>query len=80
MECFLVMGIPVIPKYGGIVKVEDYVPIRFTELISYKKTSMTPLEAFTDKDMTSVLQVIEDGNGSIPANFRLIPKSAGKML
>lgn len=69
-------GIPVIPKYGGLVKVEDYIPTRFTELISYKKTSMTPLEAFTDKDMTSVLQVIEEGNGSIPANFRLIPKSA----
>ena len=69
-------GIPVIPKYGGIVNVEDYVPTRFTELISYKKTSMTPLEAFTDKNMTSVLQVIEDGNGSIPANFRLIPNSA----
>ncbi len=69
-------GIPVIPKYGGIVNVENYVPTRFTELISYKKTSMTPLEAFTDKNMTSVLQVIEDGNGSIPANFRLIPMSA----
>lgn len=69
-------GIPVIPKYGGIVKVNDYVPTRFTELISYKKTSMTPLEAFTDKNMTSVLKVIEDGNGTIPANFRIIPKSA----
>jgi len=69
-------GIPVIPKYGGIVKVKDYVPMRFTELISYKKTSMTPLEAFTDKNMTSVLKVIENGNGTIPANFRLIPKSA----
>ncbi|MTK63725.1 MAG: DUF128 domain-containing protein [Methanobacterium sp.] len=69
-------GIPVIPKYGGIVKVKDYVPRRFTELISYKKTSMTPLEAFTDKNMTSVLKVIENGNGTIPANFRLIPKSA----
>jgi HTH-type transcriptional regulator, global nitrogen regulator NrpRI len=69
-------GIPVIPKYGGIVKVNDYVPTRFTELISYKKTSMTPLEAFTDKNMTSVLKVIENGNGTIPANFRLIPKSA----
>jgi repressor of nif and glnA expression len=69
-------GIPVIPKYGGIVKVIDYVPTRFTELISYKKTSMTPLEAFTDKNMTSVLKVIENGNGTIPANFRLIPKSA----
>ena len=71
-------GIPVIPKYGGIVQVEDYVPKRFTELISYKKTSMTPLEAFTEKNMTSVLQVIEEGNGTIPANFRLIPKSARK--
>lgn len=71
-------GIPVIPKYGGIVKVKDYVPTRFTELISYKKTSMTPLEAFTDKNMTSVLKVIENGNGTIPANFRLIPKTARK--
>ena len=71
-------GIPVIPKYGGIVRVEDYVPTRFTELISYKKTSMTPLEAFTEKNMTSVLQVIKEGNGTIPANFRLIPKSARK--
>ncbi len=69
-------GIPVIPQYGGIVEVDDYVPSRFTELIAYKKTSMTPLEAFTDKNMTSVLKVIEEGNGSIPANFRLIPKSA----
>ena len=69
-------GIPVIPKYGGIVNIEEYIPTRFTELISYKKTSMTPLEAFTDKNMTSVLEVIDNGNGSIPANFRLIPKSA----
>lgn len=69
-------GIPVIPQYGGVVEVEGNVPIRFTELISYKKTSMTPLEAFTDEDMTSVLQVIREGNGLIPANFRTIPSSA----
>lgn len=69
-------GIPVIPQYGGIVKIEDYVPIRFTELIAYKKTSMTPLEAFTDRDKTSVLEVVDQGNGFIPANFRLIPASS----
>ena len=69
-------GIPVIPQYGGVVEVEGNVPTRFTELISYKKTSMTPLEAFTDEDMTSVLQVIREGNGLIPANFRTIPSSA----
>lgn len=69
-------GIPVIPQYGGLVKVENYVPIRFTELIAYKKTSMTPLEAFTGKGMTSVLNVVREGNGMIPANLRVIPSAA----
>lgn len=72
----LKQGIPVIPQYGGIVKIEDYVPTMFTELIAYKKTSMTPLEAFTNPELTSVLDVINDGNGIIPANFRIIPASA----
>ncbi len=66
-------GIPVIPQYGGLVKVKDYLAERFTELIAYKKTSMTPLEAFTAPEMTSVLQVARKGTGMIPANFRIIP-------
>lgn len=69
-------GIPVILQYGGLVEVRDYKPVRFTELIAYKKTSITPLEAFTDREMTSVLQVVNEGTGHIPANFRLIPESA----
>ncbi len=69
-------GIPVVPKFGGLVEVRDYVPKTFTELIAYKKTSMTPLEAFTDKEMTSVLKLADSGNGDIPANFRLIPSTA----
>ncbi len=69
-------GIPVILQYGGLVEVRDYKPVRFTELIAYKKTSITPLEAFTDREMTSVLQVVKEGTGHIPANFRLIPESA----
>lgn len=35
-----------------------------------------PLEAFTSKNMTSILDVIREGSGSVPANFRLIPESA----
>ncbi|MDO8870136.1 MAG: DUF128 domain-containing protein [Methanobacteriaceae archaeon] len=69
-------GIPVIPQYGGIVNVEDYIPTHFTELIAYQKTSMTPLEAFTAKEMTSVLNVVREGHGMIPANFRIIPSSS----
>lgn len=69
-------GIPVVPRYGGLVEIKNNVPKSFTELIAYKKTSMTPLEAFTDQEMTSVLGVIKEGNGNIPANFRLIPANA----
>lgn len=69
-------GIPSIPQYGGLVSIEDYSPTRFNELISYKKTSITPLDAFIAKDMTSVLDVLNNGNGNIPANFRIIPSNA----
>ena len=69
-------GIPVVPRYGGLVEVKNNMPQTFTELIAYKKTSMTPLEAFTDREMTSVLEFIESGSGNIPANFRLIPATA----
>ena len=66
-------GIASQPQYGGLLKIEDSKPIKFTELISYKKTSMTPLDAFSTKGFTSVMDVVESGNGIIPANFRLIP-------
>ncbi|WP_458454737.1 NrpR regulatory domain-containing protein [Methanobrevibacter sp.] len=66
-------GISSQPQYGGLLKIEDYKPIRFEELISYKKTSLTPLDAFSSPNRTSVLDVIETGDGIIPANFRLIP-------
>ena len=66
-------GIPSQPQYGGLLKIEDFQPIKFTEIISYKKTSVTPLDAFSTQGFTSVLDVVNDGNGIIPANFRLIP-------
>lgn len=69
-------GIPSLPQYGGLLKIEDYKPITFTELISYKKTSVTPLDAFIAPKMTSVLDVIDNGCGYVPANFRLIPSNA----
>ena len=66
-------GIPSQPQYGGLLKIEDYQPTTFTDLISYKKTSVTPLDAFSNAKLTSVLDVVREGNGVIPANFRLIP-------
>ena len=66
-------GIPSQPQYGGLLKIEDYRPTIFKELISYKKTSLTPLEAFTSPKSTSILDAVNNGEGLIPANFRLIP-------
>lgn len=66
-------GIPSQPKYGGLLKIENNEPIKFTELISYKKTSVSPLDAFSAKGFTSIMDVVETGDGIIPANFRLIP-------
>ncbi|RAP52880.1 MAG: hypothetical protein BZ138_02140 [Methanosphaera sp. rholeuAM270] len=68
-------GIVTKPLYGGLLKVEDYTPINFIEQIAYEKTSITPLEAFTSHDNTSVLDVANNGTGVIPANFRIIPSS-----
>ena len=66
-------GISSQPQYGGLLKIEDYQPIRFQDLISYKKTSLTPLDAFSSPKRTSILDVVSTGEGIIPANFRLIP-------
>lgn len=66
-------GIPSQPQYGGLLKIENFQPMNFTEIISYKKTSVTPLDAFANSNLTSVLDVITKGTGIIPANFRLIP-------
>lgn len=66
-------GIITQPQYGGLLKIENNKPIKFTELISYKKTSITPLDAFANSNLTSVLNVITKGSGVVPANFRLLP-------
>jgi repressor of nif and glnA expression len=68
-------GIISLPTYGGLLKVEDYVPINFIEQIAYEKTSLTPLEAFSGHKNTSVLNVANEGTGVIPANVRIIPES-----
>ena len=66
-------GIPSQLQYGGLLEIRNHHPEKFTELISYKKTSLTPLDAFANSNLTSVLDVITMGEGVIPANFRLIP-------
>ena len=69
-------GIPVSPRFGGVIQVLNGKPIRFTDLISYSGSTLDPLEVFSAKGLSSVLNVVETGNGYILANFREIPMDA----
>ncbi len=69
-------GIPVSPKFGGVLEIEDEEPKRFVDAIAYDGTSLDPLAVFSSKEMTSYLSVIETGSGRILANLREIPVPA----
>ena len=73
---FMKHGIPVRPKFGGIVQVKDRQPIRFTEMIRYDCTTIDPLEVLMSQDLTSVKEMTRTGSGKILANFREVPMTA----
>jgi len=66
-------GIPIDSRFGGILQIRDYQPLRFVELIHYAGSSLDPSEVFIKAGMTSVTEVAKKGEGKILANFREIP-------
>jgi len=66
-------GVPIDSKFGGILQMRKGETLRFVELISYAGSSLDPSEIFIRGKMTSVRQVIAQGEGKILANFREIP-------
>jgi repressor of nif and glnA expression len=66
-------GIPIDPKFGGILEMQGGKPKRFIELISYRGTSLDPLEVFIRSQMTDVTGAAKAGWGKILASFREIP-------
>lgn len=69
-------GIPVSPRFGGILEIQDEEPKRFIDAITYEGSSLDPLDVFASRGMTSYLSVIESGSGRILANLREIPIKA----
>ncbi|MDP2846119.1 MAG: NrpR regulatory domain-containing protein [Candidatus Methanoperedens sp.] len=69
-------GIPVTPKYGGILEIKNRKPVHFEELIEYNGTSIDPMRIFMAKKMTGVLPAVDTGSGKLLANLREIPVSA----
>jgi repressor of nif and glnA expression len=66
-------GIPMDSKFGGILQIKNHKPLRFVELIQYSGSSLDPSEIYITSRMTSVNQVVSEGQGRILANFREIP-------
>ncbi len=66
-------GIPIDSRFGGVLQVRNGQPLRFADLIYYSGSTMDPSEVFIHAQMTSVLGVVEHGNGRILANFRELP-------
>jgi repressor of nif and glnA expression len=69
-------GIPVNPKYGGLIQIKNGFPIAFSDLLLYSGVTIDPMKIFINRKMTSVLDVFETGNGRLLANVREIPASA----
>jgi repressor of nif and glnA expression len=66
-------GVPMNSRFGGILQLRNYKPLRFVELIHYAGSSLDPSEVFIRARMTSVRDVAKRGEGKILANFREIP-------
>ncbi|MBS1263017.1 MAG: Global nitrogen regulator NrpRI [Methanonatronarchaeales archaeon] len=68
-------GVPITPRFGGVVEVSGGEFSRFTDAISYEGSSVDPVEVFMETGMTSVGEAME-GDGRLLGNLRVIPRSA----
>jgi repressor of nif and glnA expression len=66
-------GIPVDPRFGGILQIKHNEPTRFVELIEYNGSTIDPFEIFIAGRMTSTIKAAENGDGKILASFQEIP-------
>jgi repressor of nif and glnA expression len=66
-------GIPMDSRFGGILQIRNYKPLRFVELVHYAGSSLDPSEIFIRSKMTSVGEAARKGEGKVLANFREIP-------
>ena len=69
-------GIPMHSEFGGLLELEAYQPVRFTDIIHYGGTSLDPLEIFIKGHMTSVTPAAQGEPGKVGAGFRVIPAAA----
>ncbi len=69
-------GIPVKPKFGGVVEIHEGSPLRFTDILTYESTTIDPLDVLMSQELTSVTEMVNTGSGKILANMREAPMAA----
>ncbi|MBD3176290.1 MAG: DUF128 domain-containing protein [Armatimonadia bacterium] len=62
--------------YGGLLQTRERTPLRFTELVSYRGSTLDPMQIFISGRMTSVWEAATEGSGKIGASLREIPAVA----
>jgi repressor of nif and glnA expression len=69
-------GIPVTMAYGGRLAFEGKAVKGFLDLISYRGTTIDPLQLFVSAGLTSIRDVVASGTGIALANVREVPVPA----
>jgi len=72
----LKQGIPVNTNYGGMLRFDKNQASHYTDLIAYAGTTIDPMKIFISWKATSVLDVVETGDGLLLANVRAVPDLA----
>jgi len=62
-------GIPITPRFGGILQIENGTPRRFTDVILYRASTVDPLLSLLSQKLTSVNSVMKTGSGKVLANL-----------
>jgi hypothetical protein len=69
-------GIPVNINYGGMLRFAKSQASHYTDLIAYSGTTIDPMKIFLSRKSTSVLDIVETGDGLLLANVRAVPDLA----
>jgi repressor of nif and glnA expression len=74
------LGIPVKMAYGGRLLLENGVATQFADLIAYRGTTVDPLQLFISAGLTRIRSAVSEGTGTVLANVREVPLSAGERI
>jgi hypothetical protein len=66
-------GIPIDPRFIGLVQMHNFRPCRFVEFIEYRSSTVDPFEILISGRMTSVSDAEKTGEGRLLASFLEIP-------